>query len=151
MLFRSTLEEATFSETATRLGIDNQPSDQQLENMKKAAEGMEAIRKLLGKPIRVSSWLRLPAVNQAIGGAAKSSHMDGWAIDFTCPSYGDPYAVAKALKESDIQVDQVIHEYGRWVHASFAPEMRGQFLTIFKPDNKYKSGILTADEYAKTA
>ena len=144
-----TLEEATFSDTAVRLGINNQPSPEQLENMKITAQGMETIRKLLGKPIRVNSWLRLPALNQAIGGALKSSHMDGWAVDFTCPAFGDPYTVAKALKESDIQVDQVIHEYGRWVHVSFAPEMRGQFLTIFKPDNKYKVGILTADEYAK--
>jgi len=143
------LDEATFSETATRLGISNEPSLQQLENMKKAAEGMEAIRKLLGKPIRVSSWLRLPEVNKAIGGAPKSSHMDGWAIDFTCSGYGTPYEVAKALKESDIQVDQVIHEFGRWVHVSFAPEMRNQFLTIFKPQNKYVSGILTAEEYQK--
>ena len=146
-----TLEEATFSETAVRMGIDNNPSPEQLENMKKTAEGMEKVRALLNKPIRVSSWLRLPAVNQAIGGAAKSSHMDGWAVDFTCPGFGDPYTVAKALKESDIQVDQVIHEFGRWVHISFAPEMRGQFLTIFKPQNKYVSGILTAEEYAKTA
>jgi hypothetical protein len=145
-----TLEEATFSETATRLGIDNQPSPDQLENLKKSAEGMEAIRTLLGKPIRVSSWLRLPAVNQAIGGAAKSSHMDGWAIDFVCPSYGDPYAVAKAIKESDIQVDQVIHEFGRWVHVSFAPEMRNQYLTIFKPQNKYVSEIYTEKEYKDT-
>lgn len=146
-----TLEEATFSDTAVRLGIDNQPSPEQLENMKATANGMEIIRKLLGKPIRVNSWLRLPALNQAIGGALKSSHMDGWAVDFTCPAFGEPYTVAKALKESNIQLDQCIHEYGRWVHVSFAPEMRGQFLTIFKPDNKYKAGILTADEYAKTA
>jgi len=27
--------------------------------------------------------------------------------------------------------------------------MRNQFLTIFKPQNKYVSGILTADEYSK--
>jgi hypothetical protein len=45
----------------------------------------------------------------------------------------------------------MIHEFGRWTHISFAPEMRQQALTIFKPDNKYKAGILTADEYAKTA
>ena len=145
-----TLEEATFSETATRLGISNEPSPEQLENMKKAAEGMEAIRKLLGKPIKVSSWLRLPELNLAVGGSKVSSHMDGWAIDFTCSGYGTPYEVAKALKESDIQVDQVIHEFGIWVHVSFAPEMRNQFLTIFKPQNKYVSGILTAAEYAKT-
>lgn len=146
-----TLEEATFSETAVRLDINNQPSPEQLENMKITAQGMEAIRKLLGKPIRVNSWLRLPEVNKAIGGALKSSHMDGWAVDFVCPTYGDPYAVAKALKDSDIQLDQCIHEFGRWVHVSFAPEMRGQFLTIFKPQNKYVAGILTADEYAKSA
>lgn len=144
-----TLEEATFSETAVRLGINNQPSPEQLENMKIAAEGMEKIRSLLGKPIRVNSWLRLPEVNVAVGGSKISSHMDGWAIDFTCAGFGDPYTVAKALKESDIQVDQCIHEFGRWVHVSFAPQMRNQFLTIFKPDNKYKSGIITAEEYAK--
>ncbi len=144
-----TLEEATFSETAVRMGINNQPSPEQLENMKIAADGMEKIRALLGKPIRVNSWLRLPDVNVAVGGSKISSHMDGWAIDFTCAGFGDPYTVAKALKDSDIQVDQCIHEFGRWVHVSFAPQMRGQFLTIFKPDNKYKSGILTAEEYAK--
>ncbi len=144
-----TLEEATFSETAVRMGINNQPSPEQLENMKIAADGIEKIRALLGKPIRVNSWLRLPDVNVAVGGSKISSHMDGWAIDFTCAGFGDPYTVAKALKDSDIQVDQCIHEFGRWVHVSFAPQMRGQFLTIFKPDNKYKSGILTAEEYAK--
>ncbi len=146
------LEEATYSETAIRLGINNQPDDKQLENMITVARNMEIIRDLLGgKPIRINSWLRLPEVNVAVGGSARSSHMDGWAVDFTCPSYGDPYRVAKALKESQIQVDQVIHEFGRWVHISFAPEMRNQFLTIFKPQNKYVSGILTAEEYAKTA
>jgi hypothetical protein len=144
-----TLEEATFSETAVRMNINNQPSVKQLENMKIAAEGMEKIRALLGKPIRVNSWLRLPEVNVAVGGSKISSHMDGWAIDFTCAGFGDPYTVAKALKNSDIQVDQCIHEFGRWVHVSFAPQMRGQFLTIFKPDNKYKLGILTAEEYSK--
>ena len=143
-----TLAEATYSETAIRLGINNQPNDKQLENMIIVARNMERVRDLLGgKSIRVNSWLRLPEVNIAVGGSAKSSHMDGWAVDFVCPSFGDPYAVCKALKESDIQVDQVIHEFGRWTHISFAPEMRGQFLTIFKPENKYKSGILTEQEY----
>ena len=143
------LDEGTFSETAVRLGINNQPSPEQLENMKKTAEGMEKVRALLGKGIRVNSWLRLPEVNVAVGGSKVSSHMDGWAVDFTCASFGDPYAVCKAIQESDIKYDQMIHEFGRWTHISFAPEMRMQAMTIFKPDNKYKAGILTADEYAK--
>ena len=144
-----TLEEATFSDTAVRQGINNQPNDKQLENMKIAAEGMEKIRALLGKSIHVNSWLRLPELNVAVGGSKVSSHMDGWAIDFTCPGFGDPYAVCKAIEASGIKFDQMIHEYGRWMHISFAPEMRQQELTIFKPEGKYKTGILTEDEYHK--
>jgi zinc D-Ala-D-Ala carboxypeptidase len=144
-----TLEEATHSDTAIRMGINNQPDERQLENIKKAAEGMQQIRAVLGKPISVNSWLRLPEVNVAVGGSRVSSHMDGWAIDFTS-SYGNPLAVCKAIEAAGIKFDQMIHEYGRWTHISFAPEMRGQKLTIFRPANKYKSGLLTEEEYNKT-
>lgn len=141
------LEEATYSETAVRMGINNQPSEQQLENMKIAAAGMEQVRALLGKPIHINSWLRLPEVNVAVGGSKVSSHMDGWAIDFTCAGYGNPLAVCKAIEESGIKFDQMIHEYARWTHISFAPEMRGQKLTIFRPENKYKIGCLDEAQY----
>ena len=143
-----TLEEATFSETAVRMGINNQPSPEQLENMKIAAEGMEKIRALLGKPIRVNSWLRLPDVNVAVGGSKISSHMDGWAIDCSSSKL-TPYEICKLVEGADIKFDQMIHEFGRWMHISFAPEMRQQKLTIFKPQNKYVSGILTEKEYSE--
>lgn len=146
-----TLEEATHSDTAIRLGINNQPDERQLENMKKAAAGMEQVRALLGKSISVNSWIRLPEVNVAVGGSKVSSHMDGWAVDFTCKGFGDTYAVAQALAKSDIKFDQLIHEFGRWVHISFAPEMRQQKLTIFNPQKKYLPGVLTEDEYHKQA
>jgi len=144
------LEEATHSDTAIRLGINNQPDARQLENMKKAAIGMEQVRALLGKSISVNSWIRLPDVNVAVGGSKVSSHMDGWAIDFVSP-FGTPYAVCKAIEASGIKFDQMIHEYGKWTHISFAPEMRQQKLTIFNPQKKYLIGILTADEYQKQA
>ena len=144
------LEEATHSDTAIRLGINNQPNARQLENMKKAAIGMEQVRALLGKSISVNSWIRLPEVNVAVGGSKVSSHMDGWAIDFVSP-FGTPYAVCKAIEASGIKFDQMIYEYGKWTHISFAPEMRQQKLTIFNPQKKYLIGILTADEYQKQA
>jgi putative chitinase len=143
------LEEATASETATRLGINNQPNEQQLENMKKAAEGMEKVRALLGKSIHVNSWLRLPEVNVAVGGSKISSHMDGWAVDFVCKDFGNPLAVCQAIEAAGIQFDQLIHEYSTWTHLSFAPEMRGQKLTIFRPEGKYKIGLLSKEEYEK--
>ena len=145
------LEEATHSDTATRLGISNQPNAQQLENMKVAAIGMEKVRELLASPINVNSWIRLPDVNVAVGGSKVSSHMDGWAIDFTCKGFGTPFEVCKAIEKSNIKFDQMIYEFGDkgWTHISFAPEMRQQKLTIFRPQNKYAIGILTQEEYNK--
>lgn len=140
-----TLEEATYSETAVRMHIDNQPSEKQLQNMKIAAEHLELVRELSG-PMRVNSWLRLPAVNEAVGGSKISSHMDGWAIDCSSSTH-TPYELCQLVKNAGIKFDQMIHEYGRWMHISFAPEMRQQELTIFKPEGKYKPGILTEAEY----
>lgn len=142
------LDEATYSETAIRLGINNQPDDRQLGNMKIAAEHLEAVRAVTGA-LRVNSWIRLPDVNVAVGGSKISSHMDGWAIDCSSSSH-TPYELCQMVLKAGIKFDQMIHEYGRWMHISFAPEMRQQSLTIFKPQGKYVSGILTDEEYAKT-
>jgi hypothetical protein len=60
-----------------------------------------------------------------------------------------PYELCQAVKKAGIKFDQMIHEYGRWMHISFAPEMRQQELTIYKPEGKYKPGILTEEEYHK--
>ena len=142
-----TLEEATYSETAIRNGIDNQPSTLQLENMKTAAQKLEQLRAVTG-PLRINSWLRLPAVNVAVGGSKVSSHMDGWAIDVSSSKL-TPYQLCQEVKKAGIKFDQMIHEFERWMHISFDPAMRQQELTIFKPDNKYKAGILTEEEYKK--
>ena len=140
-----TLEEATYSETAIRMGINNQPNEQQLANMKSAAEKLEEVRNVTGA-LRVNSWLRLPDVNVAVGGSKVSSHMDGWAIDCSSSAH-TPYALCQLVIKAGIKFDQMIHEYGRWMHISFAPEMRQQELTIYKPEGKYKPGIWTEAEY----
>jgi hypothetical protein len=139
------LDEATYSETAIRLHIDNLPNPQQFENMKTAAANLEKVRDVTG-PLRVNSWLRLPDVNVAVGGSKVSSHMDGWAIDCSSNAHS-PYDLCQLVKNAGIKFDQMIHEYGRWMHISFAPEMRQQELTIYKPEGKYKMGILTEAEY----
>jgi hypothetical protein len=140
-----TLEEGTYSETAIRLGISNQPDERQLANMKSAAQQLEAVRNVTGA-LRVNSWLRLPDVNVAVGGSKVSSHMDGWAIDCSSSTH-TPYEICQLVIKAGIKFDQMIHEYGRWMHISFAPEMRQQELTIFKPEGKYKPGILTEAQY----
>jgi hypothetical protein len=96
--------------------------------------------------MRVNSWLRLPDVNLAVGGSKVSSHMDGWAIDCSSSAH-TPYELCQLVLKTNIKFDQMIHEYGRWMHISFAPEMRQQELTIYKPEGKYKLGILTEAQY----
>lgn len=140
-----TLDEATYSETAIRQHINNQPGERQLENMKSAAAQLEAVRALSG-PLRINSWLRLPDVNVAVGGSKISSHMDGWAIDVSSSAH-TPLELCRMVEGAGIKFDQMIHEFGRWMHISFAPEMRQQKLTIFKPEGKYKVGILTEADY----
>ena len=123
-----TLEELTFSEFATRRGIDNRPSDTVLPRLRLLAEGLERVRALLGVPMRISSGYRCGPLNHAIGGAANSAHVTGLAADFIAPAFGSPRQVALAIADSAIEFDQVIHE-GRWVHVSFAPAMRRMDLT----------------------
>lgn len=125
-----TLAEMTVSETAARRGIDNDPPPDVVERLKHTALGLEAVRTRLGAPIVVSSGYRSPALNAAIGGAQNSDHTRGDAADFICPGFGAPSTIVSALKDSGIQFDQLIEEFGRWVHISFGPRMRGQVLRI---------------------
>lgn len=116
------LEELTFSQTAARLGIDNTPSDEVLENLKHLCSYLEKIREYLGGlGIVVSSGYRCKELNVAIGGAKTSRHMTGLAVDFTVPRYGNPLTVAKAIRDSGIPYNQLIHEYGKWVHLEVIP------------------------------
>lgn len=133
-----TLEEMTLSQTASRLGLDNTPSTAVLENLKSTALRMEAVRSLLNQPILVSSGYRSTAVNAAVGGVADSAHVQGWAVDFIAPGFGDPLDICKAIAATNLEFDQVIQE-GTWVHISFAPAMRRQLLTKEGPG--YAAGI----------
>lgn len=124
------LLEATTSQTAARKRWNNEPPENVLENMIIAADRLEKVRALFGGvPISVSSWYRSPQLNKAVGGAKNSSHMTGFAIDLNVTGVSVAAAVLK-IKTSGIKFDQLINEYGRWVHISFAPALRQQVLKI---------------------
>ena len=124
------LDEFVMSQTAVRQGIDNTPSPAIVEVLKLTAQTLEVARQLLGKPIVISSGYRCAALNAAIGGAKKSAHMTGQAVDFTCPAFGTPYRIVDALMQSHLVFDQLIYEYGSWVHLGVSDKPRRQVLTI---------------------
>ena len=125
-----TLAELTASQTAARLGINNTPPPSIVDALRKTSQLLEQVRALLGKPIIVSSGYRAPHVNRAVGGAANSAHMLGCAADFACPAFGSPLEVCRAIAQSDIAYDQLIHEFRAWVHIAWSPQPRRMVLTI---------------------
>lgn len=125
------LEEFLVSETAARFGIDNTPTHEVIDNLKRLASVLEDVRARLGKPIIITSGYRSPALNAVIPGSSRNSmHQQGLAVDFISPTYGTPYEICKAISETNIEFDQLIHEFGNWVHFGLSNEPpRKQLLT----------------------
>lgn len=125
------------SNEAERLRIDNAIPFELWQNAVRTCEGLESVKAMVlgGVPVFLSSGYRCPALNAAVGGSPTSDHMKCDAADFTAPAFGSPLAICRAIAANPIimaRVDQLINEYGRWVHISFGPRRRHQLLTIEK-------------------
>ena len=140
-----TLAQLTHSDMAQEHGIANTPSSAHLENLRRLAKALEEIQRLLQYPIAISSAYRCPELNRLVGGVPTSRHALGLAADFCCPAFGSPLDIARAVAASPIHFDQIIHEYGRWVHFGLAPAgeiERRQLLTIRNAAEGYLDGLL---------
>lgn len=125
-----TLEEMTFSQTATRHGVFNNPPPEAVANLVRLAiTVLEPLREALGKPIRITSGYRSPVINRLVGGAPESAHVDGRAADIVVPGMR-PYDVCRRVQElmrAGLPVDQCIHEAGSaggWCHAAIPVDHR---------------------------
>lgn len=127
-----TLDEMTVSQLAAREGLDNNPPAEARANLQLLCNSLEQVRALFGAPVIVSSGYRSPAVNQRIGGARTSQHLQGLAADFTV--FGmSPREVVRRVSESAIPFDQLILEFDNWVHLAVSRGVpRRQVLTIRK-------------------
>lgn len=142
-------KEATESPTGTRLNIKNDPSAEQLENMKLlASEVFEPLRLWADEPIRINSFFRSEKLNKKIGGAASSQHCanNGAALDISATKEKENSDLFKYIKEN-LKFDQLIWEFGtdeqpQWVHVSYkssgnrnqilkAEKVKGK--TVYKP------------------
>jgi hypothetical protein len=117
-----TLAELMQSETAARRGIDNTPPPSALANLVRLAGTLEQVRALIGRPVLVTSGYRSPLVNELINGSTSSAHISGRAADIIAPAFGGPKSLARAIEASGIEYDQLILEFGRWVHIAIAPD-----------------------------
>jgi zinc D-Ala-D-Ala carboxypeptidase len=127
-----TLSEAIYSPTAKRLGLSNEPDEVVLSNMKLVAEKcFEPLREWYGKPIRVNSFYRCRALNEAVKGSASSEHVKGMAIDMDAGSKEENKKIFDWCK-NNLTFTQLINEYNfTWVHISYNQDkLKNQILKI---------------------
>ena len=133
-----TIEELTFSETAKRKNLRNEPSEEYLNNLKDLCEDvLEPLRTAIKSPLKITSGYRDKVVNHLVGGAANSQHIRGEAVDcvatkLTVKAFFEK--VKELVQDKKLEVDQCIYEFDSWVHISYTRRRknRNQFLIINK-------------------
>jgi zinc D-Ala-D-Ala carboxypeptidase len=143
------LAELTKSQTAERMGIDNTPSDGEIDCLKSLCEQiLQPVREHYGVPFIVNSGYRSVELCEAIGSSSKSQHAKGQAADFEVPNVSN-YALALWISES-LDFDQLILECYKsgdpssgWVHCSYRNdgENRKEILT-YQKSTGYKLGLI---------
>jgi zinc D-Ala-D-Ala carboxypeptidase len=138
-----TYTEATKSNTAIKYGIDNTPSEIEMEAMKYVAENVfQKVREKFKVPIAVTSFYRSVKLNKKIGGSSTSQHCKGEAIDLDADVF--KMVTNKEIFDyiyKNLEYDQLIWEYGTnkepaWVHVSLKKcNNRKQALVAYKESN----------------
>jgi len=145
-----TMAEFIKSDTATKLGIDNTPQGEHLENAKELFENVvQKVRDHFG-PTVLNSGYRCPELNEAVRGSKTSQHCHGEAADIEVPGVANGELAQWIVDNLDF--DQVILEFytpgqpsSGWVHVSYKADgtNRNKALTASRIDGKtvYTNGI----------
>ena len=145
-----TLKELTKSDTATRLGIDNTPDDEALENLKTLCEKvLQPVREHFGMSVSVNSGYRSPESNAAVNGSKSSDHCKGMAADIEIVGIANADLAQWIMDNLDYT--QLILEFytqgipdSGWVHVSYDPNnLKKQEMTAVKVAGKtqYLQGL----------
>ena len=134
------LAEMCDSASAVKLGITNLPQKEEyLTSLKYICINMlEPVRARYGAPIKVTSGYRCKQLNAAIGGATKSQHCLGQAVDVMGQSPLDTVLLYVYLRCTNF--DQLILEQkgnSTWVHVSCKINaVANRHMSLFIKDGK---------------
>ena len=146
-----TLAEMTASITARMNGINNQPSDAVLANLRNFCTlFFDRVRDMLGVPISPTSGYRCFQLNMIVGGSVNSAHVEGEAADFTVKGKTPRQAIGEIVR-SGIEFDQLIDEFGKWVHGSYSTRKpnRMQVMRATIVNGKKRYIFVTLDDAKK--
>ena len=120
-----TLNDLTASATATRFGIDNTPSKEEIDNLTNIVKFVFDKLSDNISGVHVSSGYRSVKLNKKIGGSATSQHCKGQALDLVMTGKGtNTNASIFNYILHNLEFDQLIWEFGtkvqpQWVHVSY--------------------------------
>lgn len=125
------ISELIHSDNAIKAGIDNTPTIKEIDNLLNLIfYCLQPIRDKLKKPMIITSGYRNRKVNTLAGGKQNSQHLKGQAADFIVKNMSIQQVI-NFIIYSDIEFDQLINEYNKWVHISFVKgKNRRQVLSI---------------------
>lgn len=141
------LAEFTDSFIASRLGLSNDVPGRLMGNLRRLAKAMQHVRDFLGHPVIITSGYRSPAANAAVDGSVNSQHMKAAAADWSCPGFGTPLEVCRAIEPhlDQFGITQLIHEYGAWIHTGILPvEPINRVLTYDRGVPRARPGLHSA-------
>jgi len=144
------LKEMTRSDAATRLGLNNTPDDEAIDNLKTLCDKvLQPVREHFGKSVTVNSAYRSPESNAAVGGSKTSDHCKGQAADIEIAGIANAELALWIMDNLDYT--QLILEFytqgvpdSGWVHVSYDPNnLKKQELTAVKVAGKtqYLNGL----------
>ena len=133
-----TLPQLCYSETAAINGINNNPDEITVNNLRTLSENiLEPIKNEFGN-VQINSGYRGEALNNMVGGVASSQHLSGEAVDIKVPGVSN-WDLACWCKDN-LNYDQLILENctnlekdpsSGWVHISHSKNNnRNECLTI---------------------
>lgn len=125
------LDEFTISQVAERHGYKNEPNEKQIGNLRLLCVNvLQPLREIINVPIFINSGFRSFDVNAAVGGRFNSQHLDGKAADLIVPSLKLVDVFNIALQK--LSFDQLIYEFGKWIHVSWNGELNRKEVMISK-------------------
>ena len=152
------LREFTESATAMKHGIDNRPTPEVVENLRRlCTHTLEPLREKLGLPIVITSGYRTKALNDIIVHASrKSQHMSGQAADFYVKGIAGQARneashrerLVKAFKtiitDEGIDFDQLII-YPSFIHVSYVSREKNRHQLTRASGNGAYTALSRAD------